>query len=275
MVPTGPYYHVLKSLPLAPILSKMNSVCALTHASFRSILTCTCMPRSSRCSFPFRFPHQNPVCISPLPHKRHIPCLSCPPSFQHPNKIQWEKHQSSSLWIFPQSHVPFSLCGQSTCFHRLGPKYYHQYPIWHDKLQSNPNTVPLFDHCNLWWYAEGAGKLKYGTQENFCSHMSMDTMQGWCSTGGWLYIVMFPDDFKYTRNPSIMIPATCIFCHFKSYQTFRSWHIWDCAKLPRFEFLVYTKNDSKPCMYRMTQSVIKVLLTNSKVRGLRTTVKFV
>jgi len=40
--------------------------------------------------------------------------------------------------------------------------------------------------------------------------------------GGWLYIVTFPEVFEYTKNPSILIPTTCTFCHFKSQQTFRS-----------------------------------------------------
>lgn len=64
--------------------------------------------------------------------------------------------------------------------------------------------------------------------------------------------------------------------HFvKSHQTFRSWHTWHCAMLPRFESPVYTKNGSKPCTYRMAKSVIQVLLTHSNVPGLCTTVESV
>jgi len=31
--------------------------------------------------------------------------------------------------------------------------------------------------------AEGAEKLKYGTEENFCSHTSMGDKHGCCGTG--------------------------------------------------------------------------------------------
>ena len=33
-------------------------------------------PGSSKCSFSFSFPHQNPVYTSPLPHTCNMPCLS-------------------------------------------------------------------------------------------------------------------------------------------------------------------------------------------------------
>jgi hypothetical protein len=34
------------------------------------------MPGSSKWSLSFRFPHQNPVYASPLPHACYVPCLS-------------------------------------------------------------------------------------------------------------------------------------------------------------------------------------------------------
>jgi len=78
--------------------------------------------------------------------------------------------------------------------------------------QSNHYIAPLFAHRSLWWYAEDAGKLKYGRGENFCSHTSIGPQHRWCSTGGWLYIVMFPEVLMYTRNSSILIPTTFTFC---------------------------------------------------------------
>jgi hypothetical protein len=37
----------------------------------------------------FRFPHQNPVHVTPLPHTRHMPRPSHSSRFDHPNNIEW------------------------------------------------------------------------------------------------------------------------------------------------------------------------------------------
>jgi hypothetical protein len=47
------------------------------------------MPGSSQWSLPFRFPNQDPVNTSPLPHPCHTSCPPHPPWYNHPNDIQW------------------------------------------------------------------------------------------------------------------------------------------------------------------------------------------
>ena len=44
-------------------------------------------PRSPQWSLPLRFPHQNPLYASPLPHTRYMPRLSPSSRFYHPNNI--------------------------------------------------------------------------------------------------------------------------------------------------------------------------------------------
>jgi len=62
--------RVLNSPPLAPVLSHLHLVHALSpyffQIHFNSILPST--PSSSKCSFSFSFPHQNYVRISLLTH---------------------------------------------------------------------------------------------------------------------------------------------------------------------------------------------------------------
>jgi len=45
--------------------------------------------RSLQWSLPFGSPNQNPVNTSPLPHAYHMSLPPHPPSFNHPNNIQW------------------------------------------------------------------------------------------------------------------------------------------------------------------------------------------
>ena len=45
--------------------------------------------RSSKWSLSFRFPHQNPVCTSPLLHMCHITCPSHTSLFDHSSNIWW------------------------------------------------------------------------------------------------------------------------------------------------------------------------------------------
>ena len=47
-------------------------------------------PGSPKWPLSFRFPHQNPVCASPLPNTCYMPRSSHSSRFYHPNKIGWE-----------------------------------------------------------------------------------------------------------------------------------------------------------------------------------------
>jgi hypothetical protein len=63
------------------------------------------MPRSSQLSLTFRPPNQNPVNTSPLPHVCHMSCPPHPPSFNHPNNIQWRMQAMKFIIIL---HNPSS-----------------------------------------------------------------------------------------------------------------------------------------------------------------------
>ena len=94
-------YRVHKSPSLVSILSQFNPV-TLTSYFFkiRATIILPSTPRSSKWSLPFRFPHQNPVCTSPLPdtcHMLHPP--SHPSWYNHPNNIWWRiQSWRSPLW---------------------------------------------------------------------------------------------------------------------------------------------------------------------------------
>ena len=56
------------------------------------------MPGFSKWFPSLSFPHQNPVCTSPLPHTYCMPCPSPPSWFNHPNIIWWGV-QSMKLFV--------------------------------------------------------------------------------------------------------------------------------------------------------------------------------
>jgi hypothetical protein len=57
------HYHVLKGLPLVPILSQVHPICTFLpyFHKIHSNVTLLSMPRSSKCSPPFGFSNQNIV----------------------------------------------------------------------------------------------------------------------------------------------------------------------------------------------------------------------
>ena len=85
------HYRIHNSPLHVPVLSHINSV----HASlyilkmyFNIILPST--PRSSKLFLSLRFPLDNPVCTTPLPHTCHTPRPSHSSRFVRPNNIWWE-----------------------------------------------------------------------------------------------------------------------------------------------------------------------------------------
>ena len=78
-----------KRPPPLPILSQLHPV-PTTPSHFLKIHLNIILPSTSgslQWSLSLRFPHQNPVHTSPLPHTRHMPRRSHSSRFYHPHSI--------------------------------------------------------------------------------------------------------------------------------------------------------------------------------------------
>jgi len=84
------HYRTHKCLPPVPILNQLHPV-PTTPSHFLKIdlnIILPPMSGSPQWSLSLRFPHQNPVHTSPLPHTRHMPCPSHSSRFYHPHNIR-------------------------------------------------------------------------------------------------------------------------------------------------------------------------------------------
>ena len=83
------HYRIQKCPPTLPTLSQLDPVHISTShflkIHFNIILPST--PVSPKRIISFRFPNQNPVYASPLPHTRYMPSSSHSSRFYHPNNI--------------------------------------------------------------------------------------------------------------------------------------------------------------------------------------------
>jgi len=117
------YYRTHKRTSHIPILSQLHPVHTPT-SHFPKIhpnIILPSMPGSPQWSPSFRFPHQNPVHISPLPHTRYMPRPSHSSWFYHPHNIGWAV-QIIQLFIMQFSPLTCHLVP-------LRPKYSPQHPI--------------------------------------------------------------------------------------------------------------------------------------------------
>jgi len=117
------HYRIHKCPPPVPILSQIDPVLTPTShflkIHFNIILPSA--PGSPQRSLSFRFLHQNPLHVSPLPHTRHMPRPSHYSWFCHSHNIGREVHIIKFLIMeFPP--LPYYLIP-------LRPKYSPQHPI--------------------------------------------------------------------------------------------------------------------------------------------------
>ena len=116
------HHRTHKCPPPVNILSELHPVPA-TPSHFQKIHLNTILPSASgspQWTLSLRFPYQNPVYATPLPHMRHMPRTSHSSRF-YPRTILSVVYRqlSSSLCNFLQSSVTSSLLGPNTLLNTL------------------------------------------------------------------------------------------------------------------------------------------------------------
>jgi len=116
------HYRIHKDRQPVPILNQINSVHTPTSHFLKIHLNIVLpsTPGSSKLSLSPRFPHQNTVHTSPLPHTRYMLLPSHSSRFDHPNNIG-EQYRSlrSYLCSFLHSPVTLSLLGPNIFLNTL------------------------------------------------------------------------------------------------------------------------------------------------------------
>ena len=83
------YYSIHKCPPPVPILSQLDPVHKPTSYFLKIHLIFPSKTGSPKCSLSLRFPHQNPLYASSLPHMRYMPCPSHSSRLYHLHNIGW------------------------------------------------------------------------------------------------------------------------------------------------------------------------------------------
>ena len=111
------------------------------------------MPACSQWSFYIRFPHQNPVCTSSLPHTCHMPCPSHSSWFDHPSNIGWGAQIMKHL-AMQSPPVPFCLAPFRPKF--LGTNFKLRFTSfdfpskWFMELWNSGLEAPSDTSCHGW-----------------------------------------------------------------------------------------------------------------------------
>ena len=100
---------------LVPIMSQIQFHFLKIHLNI--ILPST--PGSPKWPLSCRFPHQSPVCISPLPHTCYMPHPSHSSRFDHPNNIWWAVQIMNHIaigrntWVDPSGRSLTGIAGSN------------------------------------------------------------------------------------------------------------------------------------------------------------------
>ena len=152
------HYHIHKCPPPVSILNQLDPVHTLTSYFLKIHLNIILQstPGSPKLSVSLRFPHQNPVYASPLPHTRYMP-LPSHSSLFITRTIFGEQYRSlsSSLCHFLHSPVTLSFLGPKVLLisRFLQPKYRSLNRTAVTKWTCDNSSYPPF-RIVQWWISD-------------------------------------------------------------------------------------------------------------------------